>query len=245
MFPRIPSIIVLVIVVLFPATGANTAPSEAARSTPNLDEVSDTAGQPAGVKRSLEGRHRLELSFGYWDSGKQRQVPRPDDYVDEMTRVEDLVGAFSYAYWVHDQLATDLTLTALVVEAVSIGGYPGGSESAVVLTSAMFGLRLYPISSARTPLRPYVSAGIGPYMGIQSHRDLNYHSVENVKTLGSFGGYVGGGIDIQMGRHLMAGVHAGYNLMADFREPIGLEDNYEGLVVTAGLSVLLGKGSER
>jgi len=245
MFNRIPSLVVFVVVQILLAASVSAAPTEPVQSSTSFDAVRRTSDGTAAAKRSLADRHRLELRFGYWESGQQRQAPRPDDYVVEMTRVEDVVGAFSYAYWVHDQLATDVTLTALVVEVVSIDEFPGGSESAVVLTSAMFGLRLYPISSARTPLRPYVSAGIGPYMGIQSHRDLNFHAVEQVKTLGSFGGYVGGGVDIQMGRHLMAGIHAGYNLMADFREPIGLEDNYEGVVITAGLSVLLGKGSER
>jgi outer membrane protein W len=109
----------------------------------------------------------------------------------------------------------------------------------------MFGIRFYPVSSALTPLRPYVSAGIGPYLGIQSEKEVNDDIVANVKTLGSFGGYLGGGVDIQMGRHLMAGIHVGYNVMADFAEPIGLDRNYNGVAVSAGLSVLLGKGSER
>jgi outer membrane protein W len=182
--------------------------------------------------------------MGYWDSGR-RQNPLVEVYGEDVTRVEDLVGAFSYAYWVDDRIATDITMRGLVAEATSIDGASGTSESAVIVTSAMFGIRLYPISSARTPLRPYIAAGAGPYLGIESRREIDDHIVENVKTLGSFGGYLGGGLDIQMGRHLMAGIHVGYNVMADFPEPLGIEDNFSGVELSVGISVLLGKGIDR
>jgi len=158
-----------------------------------------------------------------------------------MTRVEDLLGAFSYAYWVHDQLATDITLRGLVAEAWAVESVLGTSESALVVTSAMFGIRLYPISSDISPLRPYVTAAIGPYMGIESRKETYGLPSEHVKTLGIFGGYVGGGLDVQMGHHLMAGVHVGYNVMADFPETLGAERNYSGVEISAGISLLLGK----
>jgi len=229
---RISSIIVLLAVVpLMLASSGGAA------------EASDNQ---AAVQRSLEGRHRLELRFGYWDAGQSWHEMRVGHHGDVSTRVEDLLGAFSYSYWVHDQLSTDITATGLVVEATSTTGVSGISESALVVTSLTFGIRLYPVSSSLTPLRPYVSAGIGPYLGIQSEKEIHFIGVvQNVKTLGTFGGYVGGGVDIQMGRHLMAGVQVGYNVMADFPEPIGLDRNFDGVAVSAGLSVLLGKGSER
>lgn len=39
----------------------------------------------------------------------------------------------------------------------------------------------------------------------------------------------------------MAGLHAGYNLMADFPESVGRKYNYSGVEVTAGISLLLGR----
>jgi outer membrane protein W len=225
--------------------GANAGWAQPTGSSPNLNAIERIDASTASAERSLAGRHRLELRFGYWDPGHQSMEPMPTDYMDDFTRVEDVVGAFSYSYWVHDQLATDVTFTAMVVEVTSSGSYPTGSESAVVLTSAMFGFRLYPLSSAQTPLRPYVSGGIGPYLGIESYKEYHHNKFENVKSLGAFGGYMSAGMDIQMGRHLMAGVQVGYNVMSDFREPIGFKDNYEGYVVSAGLSLLIGKGEGR
>ena len=239
------SIVVLLTVQLMLAGSGGATPAPATPSAPSIEGAGDAAGHHVAGRRSLAGRHRLELRLGYWDTGHWVQETRVNHYAEVTTRVEDFLGAFSYAYWVHDKLATDVTATGLVVEATSSEGVAGTYENAVVVTSLLFGVRFYPVSSTVTPLRPYVAVGIGPYLGIQSEREVGFDVVENVKTLGSFGGYVGGGIDIQMGRHFMAGVHVGYNAMADFPEPIGLERNYNGLAVSAGLSLLLGKGSDR
>jgi outer membrane protein W len=199
---------------------------------------------PAVAQRSLEGRHRLEFSVGYWDTGRGHTA-LVEVYDEEMTRVQDLVGALSYSYYSHDQLATNITLRGLIAEATSIESASVRSDSVVVVSSVMLGARLYPFSSTRTPIRPYLSGGIGPYIGVQAHNSANDHDVTRVKTIASFGAYVGGGVDIQMGQYMMAGIQVTYNEMADFPEPIGLERNYNGVSVSAGISVLLGKGSRR
>jgi hypothetical protein len=163
-------------------------------------------------------------------------------YTDGKTRVEDLLGAFSYSYWGYDKLAADLTLRGLVVDVYSIDRATRISESAVVVTSAMFGIRFYPISSARTPLRPYFIAGLGPYIGVESYEEIENHSIrisKTTKTLATFGSFFGGGLDIQMNRYVMMGVHMGYNLMSDFSEPLGSKNNFSGLELSAGISLLL------
>jgi hypothetical protein len=86
---------------------------------------------------------------------------------------------------------------------------------------------------------------VGPYLGVESYKETNSRVTENVKTLGTFGGYIGGGIDIQMGRYVMAGIRVGYNAMADFPERIGLKDNYSGFELSTGISLLLGRGTRR
>ncbi len=218
------------------------SPSESAYSSPDLNGTSETTSHPAIIHRSLAGRHRLEFRAGYWDSGRHQRLS-PHVYIQEKTHVEDLVGAFSYAYWAYDKMATDITFKGLVAEVTSIDGASGESESAVIITSAMFGIRFYPVSSALSPLRPYITASVGPYLGIESHKETENHTnhtVKTTKTLGTFGGYLGGGLDIQIGRRLMVGVHAGYNVMADFPETLGIENNYSGVELSAGISLLLG-----
>jgi hypothetical protein len=104
-----------------------------------------------------------------------------------------------------------------------------------------FGVRLYPFSSTLTPFRPYLTAAIGPYLGIEARSEFDGGAVEHITTMGAFGGYLGGGLDFQFGWHIMDGVHAGYNLLADFPETLGSRRNYSGVEITAGISLLLGK----
>lgn len=220
----------------------SASPSEPAGVSAKPAGTSAAVDGPDVIHSSLAGRHRLEFRVGYWDSGRQPKLPLYT-YSEDKTRVEDLFGAFSYSYWSYDQLAADITFRGLVAEAISIETASGGTESAVVIASAMFGVRFYPISSARTPLRPYLAAGIGPYLGVESFEENDHHGdriANTTKTLGSFGGFLGGGLDIQMGRYLMLSVGVGYNLMADFQETLGFDDNYSGFEVSTGLSFLFG-----
>jgi hypothetical protein len=235
------AVLALVILPAAPANG-NASAIEPADSSPALGAAGEATGLPVIARRSLAGRHRLEFRVGYWDTGRQRNYPLYM-YTEGKTRVEDLVGSFSYVYWGHDKLAADLTLRGLVAEAISVNRASVTSERAVVVTSAMFGVRIYPISSARTPLRPYIMAGAGPYIGIESLEEIEYYGIRTEKTtksLGTFGAYFGGGLDIQMGRYLMMGFNAGYNLMGDFSEPLGVKDNYSGFELSAGISLLIG-----
>lgn len=213
------------------------APREANRSLVGRDRPGGSSGHA-----SLSGTHRLEISAGYWDSGS-RQKLFPGKYVGEMNTVNDVSGAFSYSYWGHDRLATFVTIKGLAAEITSIDRGPRTDEAAVVVTSAVFGVRLYPVASESFPIRPYVSAGVGPYLGIESHReylDCEYRCDATTRTLGAFGGLVGGGLDIRVGRHVMTGIQVGYNVMSDFREPLGTDRNYSGAEFSAGISLLLG-----
>lgn len=233
--------LVFLLIAQSPLAGNGDASQSQRTRSFRLDHADAPSQGPVVVHRSLAARHRLELRMGFWDSGTPRSLPA-GTFATEVTRVEDLVGAFSYAYWVHDQLATDVTIRGLVADATSIERTSGKTENVIVIASAMFGVRCYPFLASTTPLRPHISAGVGPYVGVESHKRTYDDVVEETKTLSSFGGYVGTGFDIQMGRHLMAAVNVGYNAMVDFPEPLGLKKNYSGVELSAGIGVLLGKG---
>jgi hypothetical protein len=191
-------------------------------------------------RNSLDNWHRLELRAGFWDSGQGDKLSFLT-HTDEMTRVANVSGAVSYAYWVHDRLATDITLKGLVAGATSYNDGAVVSDSSLVVTSALVGFRLYPFATSRSPIRLYLTAAAGPCFGVEYHEEFNNGFVEETRVMGTIGSYVGGGLDVRMGRHLMAGIHAGYNLMADFPEPVGARYNYSGAEITAGISLLLGR----
>jgi outer membrane protein W len=189
----------------------------------------------------LVNRHRLELGAGYWNSGL-RLDEAPLESGLKRTSVKNVVGALTYSNWMRENLAGFVTLKGLLAEARSISGPYGDSDTTVVITSALFGMRYYPISAPQASLRPFVAAGIGPFLGVESRTDVHelYRKTTRTRTLGAIGGYLGGGFDMQMGRFLMLGVSAGYNLMDDFPEPLAGERNYSGPEVGISLSFLIG-----
>jgi hypothetical protein len=77
---------------------------------------------------------------------------------------------------------------------------------------------------------------------VESTKEVDFGVTTHTKTLGTYGGYFGGGLDLQMGRNFMLGIAMGYHLMADFPEPLAGEENYSGIELGAGLSLLLGRG---
>jgi len=109
-----------------------------------------------------------------------------------------------------------------------------------VLSSALFGARYYPAAASRMALQPYLAIGVGPYIGVESISRTGFGISEKTRVLGTFGGQLGGGLDLLLGRHFMVGVNLGYNLMADFPEPLAGRWNYSGFEASAGLSVLIG-----
>jgi hypothetical protein len=193
---------------------------------------------------SLANRHRLEFGVGYWDSGFLLDESRTGPGVVETT-VHDLVGTVSYAHWMQESVAGYATLKGLLVETRSTTGASGTSDYTVVVSSAVFGIRYYPVSGPQTSLRAFLSAGVGPYLGVESRTEIDPLAIKNTttRTMGTVGGYLGGGLDLQMGRYFMLGVSAGYNLIADFPDPLAGQKNYSGPEVGLGISVLIGKGN--
>ena len=58
----------------------------------------------------------------------------------------------------------------------------------------------------------------------------------------TFGGFLGGGVDVLLGRRWSLGVSAGYNWMTDFSQTIGTRKNYSGVDVGIGIGWMWGKG---
>jgi hypothetical protein len=50
-------------------------------------------------------------------------------------------------------------------------------------------------------------------------------------------------LDIQLNRHLMIGANAGYNFLMGYSRSLSGRDNYSGPEVSAGMSLLFGKGA--
>jgi hypothetical protein len=185
-------------------------------------------GEASGDARAngLAGRHRIEVRVGAWRPTGVEE--RSASFQASSVRTENILGGGSYAYGVQENLSAMVTFSALVAEATDL--------NVQSIVSILFGVRYYlPRSTFGTALRPYLTAGVGPYIG-------NEVESSGVKTLGTLGGHVGGGLDILLGRRFMLGAEVGYDPVMDFSEPVGSRRNYSGLEFSVGLSFLFGKG---
>jgi hypothetical protein len=61
----------------------------------------------------------------------------------------------------------------------------------------------------------------------------------------TFGGFVGAGADVVLGRRWSLGVSGGYNWMADFPKALGTRKNFSGVDVGVSLGWMWGKGYAR
>ena len=186
---------------------------------------------PFGLAR----RSRLELRIGWWSNGF-RTASSSTGGIGATVGTEDLVMALSYAHWIQENLAVSLTVSVLEG---NVDARVASTKASGIL-STLVGIRYYlPQSRSATPLHPFLSAAVGSFIG--SRHETRIASTE-VQTMGAFGGQLGGGVDVQMNRHLMLGIKAGYNLMSDFSKPLENRKNYSGLEMNVGISWLFGKG---
>ncbi len=211
-----------------------------------------------GIKYSVK-RSRVELRGGYWNPGGESTT-----ITGGLARqsVENLMGSLAYTYQLNENLALMVRWAGLIAEVKNNVGALGTSQSVVIVTPLLFGVRYYwPL--APSPFRPYVVASAGPYFlqdilqdaqgswqyerdeedeeDEEDDREYRGQLVQEVRGHATIGTYVGGGVDFAIGRYLMLGASAGYHLIANFAEPIRDRKNFSGPEFSISLSLLWGK----
>ena len=195
---------------------------------------------------SLAGRTRIELGAGMRSHSHHVTTHVGWDGVD-LTTSTGTIGRLSLSHWQDNNLAYVLAYTVHDLETGTWVDYWGetGEETSVV-HSLMFGLRYYlPQSRTRSPMRPYFSAGVGPFIGTSHYRETDicccdvYSEVENMTA---FAARLGGGVDFQMSHRFMLGFNAGYNFVNDFPRPINGRANFSGSEFGISFSYLFGRG---
>lgn len=194
----------------------------------------------------LEKRSRIEFKTGMW-----RQVGNPSSQIDQdgiSTSISNIgfSGALSYGYWMQENLAITFSLSYLASELESKIGAEDLSTEIIGVMPMMVGLRYYPLKTTlRTTWRPFVSAEVGPHFGFQSKSVAGMQSIRDSRAMTTFGGHLGGGVDIQVSRTFMLGADMSYNFIDDFIQPLGGSKNHSGPEFNFGVSYLFGKGLKR
>ena len=189
------------------------------------------------------GRHGIELGIGLLDNTKG-EVSVTGAGTTTSTTGTGVGGAFSYTYWLADNLGLAAQVGVVDVDAsISVAGTHSDIRSATVVP-LLFGVKYQPFRfKGAGRLRPWLSAAIGPYIGTASaiSSGVGNASVSS-HTEAAFGGRGGVGLDVQLSRLVVLGAGGGYRLMTDFDQRIGAERNYSGMEFTLSIGLLLGSG---
>jgi len=210
--------------------------------TPTEREIARERGGFAEPLFGVAGRNRIELRAGMWGGGGDR-TPTLGTSVGASS--VDLLTGLRYSRYVREDVAVTLRLDVLPIEAGNHVGPDGVFTGAESVVSVPFGVRWNPTGgSARSSVKPYLAAGLGPVFGSRAGSGVGSGGVyTGTRSWTTLGGFAGGGVDLHVGRNWSLGVDAGYTWMSDFSEPIAGRDNYSGFSFAVGFGFLFGRGS--
>jgi hypothetical protein len=212
--------------------------------TPTKPEPTRRRGGPPSF--AVAGRNRVELRLGMWrGSGAPEAPPK----FAAGAQAVDLRGGLQYTRFLREDLAVTLSFDVLSAGAdlVTFDGFSpsGTSQQRSQIISLPLGLRWDPQpGDLRTkPVKLYLAAGLGPVIGLHTGGSVDEATAfAGTRAAMTFGGFLGGGVDVLLGRRWSLGVSAGYNWMTDFSQTIGTRKNYSGVDVGIGIGWMWGKG---
>lgn len=177
---------------------------------------------------SLRNRSVIEVNLGIWGGSKVSNTIGIGG-VQSTADVSSFVGSVVYAYGMREYLAVTLSAGVLGAGASANVGVLGVSQQSGVVIPVLLGLRYYvPSPEPDEKVRPFLSLGVGTYIGSQSSSSVGLNVVQENRTETAFGGRIGAGIDFYLSNSLKLVAGAGYNLMSDFSAPVTGRMNFNG-----------------
>ena len=189
---------------------------------------------------AVSGRNRLEIVTGMW---RNRATIRR--YVTAGTTADVLGGPRLHALRPRGSGGDVLRWTGVAVQdGATVSGMAVGRRHRSA-AAGLFGIRWNPFKgdSRDRPSKPFVAAAAGPIFGLAEGSFVAPGTISSTDTVRTtFGGHLGGGVDVHVARSFSIGLDAGYHGMLDFSQPVGLRDNFNGPHVTVSFGWLFGKG---
>ena len=189
---------------------------------------------------TLRGSSAFEVNIGLWNeihAGQQVSV----NGISQSAKASGFVGGMTYCYWMRENMAVTFSGSLLSVEAttnVNLIGIETGAilnstrQTANSVISVLIGMRYYlPQPEPEDRVRPFVAVGIGSYIGSEAQNSLFSQSARSESVIG---GRFGVGLDALLGRWFKLGVNVGYNVMSDFKTPVGARNNFNGYDMSFG-----------
>jgi hypothetical protein len=192
------------------------------------------------MPHAVDGRNRLELRLGMFLTGASGTLSTG-------LSTGGIAGGLEYRHYLTESVAVTLGVEGTELRAGSAVGPGGVFSDATALAAIPVGVRWYPLALERRTdaVKPFIAGGIGPIIGetLGSIAGGSAGMSGGEHTTATVGGYVRGGADFHLGRSFTLGVDGGYNWMADFAQPVGLESGYRGFGIGVGVGWLFGRGT--
>ena len=196
------------------------------------------AQEEPSSKDSFSGSVSIDLLVGLYNDTNVSSVSLINITNDlETTNASTgFMGALAFQYFFKNYLSFRLSAGALAVSvdskvSTNIAAFNQVTVKNEVATvvPVLAGINFYPLQlSDEKIVMPYVSASIGPYIGIYNQNEVTALSVKEetiVETV--FGSRLGLGIDFRIG-FFKLGVNANYHSVSEYSRPIGSEKDYSG-----------------
>ena len=177
---------------------------------------------------SLKDRSVLELNLGIWGGANVSNTIGVSG-IQSNANTSSFVGSLLYAYGIREDMSVTLSAGVLAAGASANIGLLGVSQESGSVVPLLLGVRYYvPSPEERAKVRPFVSLGVGTYLGFESSNSVGFTVVQESHTESAFGGRIGAGIDFYLNNNFKFVANAGYNVMSDFSSPITGRLNFNG-----------------
>lgn len=191
----------------------------------------------------LNGKcHQLGLKFGYWNGFDGNSTIVSIDGISTTVNSGSVGGGIYYGYWLNDGLAVIVDVGGKSPEVETKINTGGIAIQNIYFGHIHIGMKMYPIKSTHNAgVRPYGMISVGPYIASLSETKVGFTVAAEERNSVAFGGFIGAGIDFNIGQRFMMETGIGYNLVSDYDESIGGKKNYSGGEFTMGVSYLFGR----
>jgi hypothetical protein len=182
--------------------------------------------EPVQPRFALNGRSRIEMSFGLSEGG----VSVDEAVAGDSVNVSGGQFAMTGLHWLTENLALELSAQAMDISERVVESADSDTSETTGVLAVLFGARYYaPVGRGGAPLRPYLSLAVGPHtdvhdVSVSSNSDsdssLDHSEFSTGRT--NLGLRLSGGADIQIGRHVTLGLNAGATLRKGMHTRMGV-----------------------
>ena len=173
----------------------------------------------------LKGRSSIGINIGLFTGAKSTNSVIINGFKTEAS-TNGFSGNLYFLHWFQENMSLKFSAGLLSGSTdVSVNALNTVQQASAVFP-ILIGLNYYLLdASILDAMRPYISGSLGMYVGSEAKNNLISQQVHSEAAMG---GRAGIGIDFLVSNHFTLGANLGYNLMANFSEPIGGRENFNG-----------------